>query len=188
MSQLFAAQQLQQAYELLRRANQPSFSLGRSQWADVHRWLPLADLMDEFGLAADLTMRLVFEFHQEGEPQPWEVMRLVKSPILRTACQNAAATHDVQGKVLSILEWAMRIFGQLAQGDGLYSRTFISALVESPSAVQPWIRVLLGFHYEEVIRRHLPAALEFFQEHPDIAKACIELGYPPQIINPSLYD
>jgi hypothetical protein len=48
--------------------------------------------------------------------------------------------------------------------------------------------VLLGFHYEEVIRRHLPAALEFFQEHPDIAKACIELGYPPQIINPSLYD
>ena len=35
---------------------------------------------------------------------------------------------------------------------------------------------------------HLPAALEYFQEHPDIAKACIEMGWPPQIIDPSIHD
>lgn len=179
----FEAQQLQQAFVLRMKASQPSFDLSRSKWADYRLWLPLASLVEEYGITSELLMSLCFDLAR-GPVQAWVIAGMSRNQALRKMCVHVQEKHNMTGQVTDILKWAMTRFAEVIAPDGLDSPTYVSALVESPISVQPWLRVLLGFKHPEVVRRYLPEALEYFEQRPDIVKACLELGFPPMILKP----
>lgn len=178
---------MQRAYEERRRHSEPGFSLLRSTYGDPRKWLTAAKLMNDMNMAPEQVISACFEGGRT--PQPWEVLRFMHSREFdaKAKAHRDSGSGTPEQRVESLIRWAMERFLEVVGDDGLNSPTYVSALVTSEISVQPWLRVLLGYRYEDVLRRHLPAALEYFEANPDVAHACLRLGFPPVIINPGRY-
>jgi len=189
-SLMYLAQQLQQAYTTRMQGTRPNFSLRNSEWVDARKWLKLAATVQDVGISPERAIDLAFGLVSEEAPPAWRVCAMAQSDMFIASCRRSTqdGTGDMKAYVEEIVKWALTQFNNVARPDGMWSSAFLSALVSSPISVQPWLRVLIGYRYHEVIRKHLPEALAYFERNPDIAKACLELGFPPQIINPQLCD
>jgi hypothetical protein len=104
---------------------------------------------------------------------------------MREVCLDPNNPDDVDK--FHIMEWfdaALRSIGNAAGTHDTKSNAFVENLAHDITGTDPFLRYLIGWRHPEVDQECGEDARKFFREKMHLAKACIALGWPKEIIAP----
>lgn len=201
--ELWDAQELQRAYIAYRKSTNGNFRSLPDQWQKIDAWVKVVRKAFEMGIrGGDNILAALKTANEDRLVLPSSIHMLMGTTgfklVVATKNLLPGEAEDMRELGLDpdnpdhlnqfhIREWlkgALRSLTSVAGTTDVNSNAFVHNLVYDITATHPFLRYLLGFKHPEVERACGDEAREFFKEKRHLAKACVALGFPKEIIAP----
>lgn len=200
--ELWDAQNLQKAY-IAHRQSRGAFKQLQAPWNNIDEWVKVVrkafhrgigggdNIMAALIAAADGRTVMAFDIHRlmgtdafKIVAQTRDLLPMEAEEMRELGMDPGNPDHVNQFHIRDWLKSAMRSIAAVAGTTDVNSNLFIHNLVYDITGTAPFLRYLLGWKRQEVELEVGESARAFFKEKRHLAKACVALGWPKEIIAP----